>query len=167
MCARFLSLRFEYSVSTLAQEKEWEEYGKELGDVFKIFVAFSREPGQKKTYVQELIRREGDLIKKSLVEKKGYCYICGDAKHMVRLSTHPFLASACLRSYRLTRSKSCSRTSLVRQRAAVAHRARQSVRMLFSPVSFGIDHLHRQDDEGPQSLALRRAPSLARSMAGG
>lgn len=64
--------------------EEWQEYKKELGEVFQIHTAFSRVQGQPKVYVQQLISREREMIKQALVEKKGYAYICGDAKHMAR-----------------------------------------------------------------------------------
>jgi len=63
---------------------EWEQHQKELGGKFKIHVAFSRVKGQPKVYVQQLINEQRELIKQSLVEKKGYAYICGDAKHMAK-----------------------------------------------------------------------------------
>lgn len=64
--------------------EEWEDAAKELGDKFKIFTAFSRVQGKPKVYVQNMIREQKELIKYSLVEKTGYAYICGDAKHMAR-----------------------------------------------------------------------------------
>lgn len=64
--------------------EEWQEYKKELGDKFQIHTAFSRVQGKPKVYVQQLISNERENIKQALVEKKGYAYICGDAKHMAR-----------------------------------------------------------------------------------
>lgn len=52
-------------------KEEWEEYAKELDGKFRIHVALSRQPGQKKVYVQELVRDQGDHIGSALVEKKG------------------------------------------------------------------------------------------------
>ena len=65
-------------------DEEWEAYKKELDGKFTIYTAFSRVAGQPKTYVQQLISKERELIKDSLVTKKGYAYICGDAKSMAR-----------------------------------------------------------------------------------
>ena len=65
-------------------EDEWQEYAKELDGKFKIFVAFSRVKGQPKIYVQQLIAKERELVKDAIVNKKGYAYICGDAKHMAK-----------------------------------------------------------------------------------
>ncbi|GAA97161.1 uncharacterized protein L969DRAFT_84417 [Mixia osmundae IAM 14324] len=65
-------------------ESEWKEYAAELDGKFTIQTAFSREPGQPKQYVQQLIRAQKDHIKSLLVDKKGYVYICGDAKNMAR-----------------------------------------------------------------------------------
>lgn len=52
-------------------QHEWPEYEKELGDKFKMFTAFSREPGEPKTYVQQLLAQQENLVK-DLVAKKGY-----------------------------------------------------------------------------------------------
>lgn len=52
--------------------KEWEEYQQELGDVFKLFVAYSREPGQPKKYVQQMLKEQEALVSESMVDKKGY-----------------------------------------------------------------------------------------------
>lgn len=54
---------------------EWEEYAKELGGKFTMHAALSREPGQKKVYVQDLIAQEEPKIADALVAKKGYAYI--------------------------------------------------------------------------------------------
>ncbi|KAM0755074.1 Fe-S dehydrogenase [Meredithblackwellia eburnea MCA 4105] len=69
-------------------QSEWAEYEKELDGKFRMHVAFSREPGVPKTYVQQLIEKEGEHIGDALVAKKGYAYICGDAKHMAREVEH-------------------------------------------------------------------------------
>jgi NADPH-ferrihemoprotein reductase len=52
-----------------------------LDGKFRIHTAFSREPGQKKIYVQELIRQQSEFVSDAILNKKGYVYICGDAKH--------------------------------------------------------------------------------------
>ncbi|KAK4054683.1 hypothetical protein OIO90_003495 [Microbotryomycetes sp. JL221] len=69
-------------------KKEWQEFEKELDGKFKIHVALSREPNQPKVYVQQLIKEQGKHIGEALVTKKGYAYICGDAKHMARDVEH-------------------------------------------------------------------------------
>jgi NADPH-ferrihemoprotein reductase len=66
-------------------EKEWEDYAKELGGKFIIRTAFSRQPGVPKTYVQQLISEDREKIADSILTKKGYVYICGDARSMVRI----------------------------------------------------------------------------------
>ncbi|GAA5912294.1 NADPH--hemoprotein reductase [Sporobolomyces salmoneus] len=63
---------------------EWEEYAKELDGKFKMHVALSREENVPKTYVQQLLKEEGDRIGDALVNKKGYAYICGDAGSMAK-----------------------------------------------------------------------------------
>ena len=56
---------------------EWTEAAKELDGKFRIHTALSREPGQDKVYVQELIKKEGDHIGDALVTKKvGYFSRC-------------------------------------------------------------------------------------------
>jgi NADPH-ferrihemoprotein reductase len=47
-----------------------------------MYTAFSRVQGKPKVYVQQLISEQRELIKDALVNKKGYAYICGDAKNM-------------------------------------------------------------------------------------
>lgn len=54
---------------------EWQSMVDELDGKFRMHVALSRQPGQKKTYVQELVRGMGDEIGEALVGKKGYAYI--------------------------------------------------------------------------------------------
>lgn len=56
-------------------KSEWDEYAKELGGKFKMHVALSREENVPKTYVQQLLKEEGDRIGDALVSKKGYAYI--------------------------------------------------------------------------------------------
>ncbi|KAL5317223.1 hypothetical protein ACEPPN_014318 [Leptodophora sp. 'Broadleaf-Isolate-01'] len=63
---------------------EWDVYAAELDGKFKMHVAFSREPGEGRRYVQDLLVEEGGVVVDALVERKGYLYICGDAKHMAR-----------------------------------------------------------------------------------
>lgn len=50
---------------------EWEAYAQELDGKFRIHTALSREPGQKKVYVQHLIAEQADHIAGALVAKKG------------------------------------------------------------------------------------------------
>ncbi|XP_003698873.1 nitric oxide synthase, salivary gland [Apis florea] len=50
----------------------------ELGVLDKIFLALSREPGFKKTYVQDLIQAEASQIYDMLVYEGGHFYVCGD-----------------------------------------------------------------------------------------
>lgn len=52
--------------------------------MFRMFVAFSREEEGKKVYVQDLVRQQQEVVVESLVARKGYLYICGDAKYMAR-----------------------------------------------------------------------------------
>ena len=63
---------------------EWKEIERELEGVFRMFVAFSREEEGKKVYVQDLVRQQQEVVVESLVARKGYLYICGDAKYMAR-----------------------------------------------------------------------------------
>ncbi|CAL8084386.1 unnamed protein product [Orchesella dallaii] len=43
-----------------------------------IFLALSREPSVKKTYVQDLLRREGDAVARQIMQEGGHVYVCGD-----------------------------------------------------------------------------------------
>lgn len=67
-------------------KEEWSKYASVLGDRFKMLVAFSREgprkPDGSKIYVQDLIWEDREEVFDTLVTKKGYFYICGDAKNM-------------------------------------------------------------------------------------
>ncbi|KAL9072751.1 MAG: hypothetical protein Q9157_004978 [Trypethelium eluteriae] len=63
-------------------EKEWEEFGKQLGDNFSLITAFSRE-GPQKVYVQHRIREHAAEINE-LLQQKAYFYVCGDAANMAR-----------------------------------------------------------------------------------
>lgn len=40
-----------------------------------MHVALSREPGQKKVYVQQLVKEQAKEIGEALIDKKGYAYI--------------------------------------------------------------------------------------------
>ncbi|XP_066586894.1 nitric oxide synthase, salivary gland [Prorops nasuta] len=50
----------------------------ENGVLDKVFLALSREPGLKKTYVQDLIQAEAAQIYDMLVFQQGHFYVCGD-----------------------------------------------------------------------------------------
>lgn len=52
-------------------KQEWEDYAKELDGKFVMHTALSREPGQAKVYVQQLVAEQADHIGDSLVNKKG------------------------------------------------------------------------------------------------
>ena len=47
---------------------------------FKREVAFSREPGQPKQYVQNLVTRDAERVFDLWMRKGGYIYICGKTK---------------------------------------------------------------------------------------
>lgn len=65
---------------------EWPGYIDELKGKFAMRTAFSRsgprKPDGSKIYVQDLLWEDRALIKEMVWEKKGYVYICGDAKSM-------------------------------------------------------------------------------------
>ncbi|XP_012524269.1 nitric oxide synthase, salivary gland [Monomorium pharaonis] len=50
----------------------------EVGVLDKVFLALSREPGIKKTYVQDLIQAEASQIYPMVVYERGHFYVCGD-----------------------------------------------------------------------------------------
>ena len=64
---------------------EWPEYAEELHGKFTMRCAFSREvfrPDGGKIYVQDLLWEDRDHVADSILNGKGYVYICGDAKSM-------------------------------------------------------------------------------------
>ncbi|KAJ3771639.1 cytochrome P450 oxidoreductase [Lentinula raphanica] len=65
---------------------EWPSYTSELKGKFVMHTAFSREPPYKpdgsKIYVQDLIWEQRESVADSILNGKGYVYICGDAKNM-------------------------------------------------------------------------------------
>ncbi|EFP83061.1 NADPH-ferrihemoprotein reductase [Puccinia graminis f. sp. tritici CRL 75-36-700-3] len=67
-------------------KNEWPEYAEEFNGKFKMFTAISRRPelGGKKEYVQDLIKLQTERIYKMIIEQKGYIFICGDGKSMVK-----------------------------------------------------------------------------------
>lgn len=50
---------------------EWQMYAAELSGKFRIHTALSREPGQPKVYVQQLIAEQSAHIAEALIDKKG------------------------------------------------------------------------------------------------
>jgi NADPH-ferrihemoprotein reductase len=62
-------------------EEELEGY-RDSGVLGDLQVAFSRDQPEK-VYVQHLLRKSGAAVWE-LLEKQGYFYICGDARHMAR-----------------------------------------------------------------------------------
>ena len=69
-------------------KEELEQYARS-GAVDKLFVAFSREKGHK-DYVQHHIEKEPAFVSRVLregPESQGIFYICGDAKHMAKVSS--------------------------------------------------------------------------------
>ncbi|CCO34427.1 NADPH-ferrihemoprotein reductase [Rhizoctonia solani AG-1 IB] len=65
---------------------EWPEYQSELKGKFTMRNAFSRsgprKPDGSKVYVQDLLWEDRAAISEVINEKRGYVYICGDAKNM-------------------------------------------------------------------------------------
>lgn len=62
---------------------EWPEYAQKLGDKFEMDVAFSRENGAKKVYVQHKITEKSKEINQ-LLQEGAFIYVCGDASKMAR-----------------------------------------------------------------------------------
>ena len=69
--------------SDFLYKDEWPVYAKSLGDAFEMHVAYSRVPGEKKVYVQDLMKEHTDEIFQLLMDG-GFIYVCGDAKGMAR-----------------------------------------------------------------------------------
>ncbi|KAG0142232.1 hypothetical protein CROQUDRAFT_109973 [Cronartium quercuum f. sp. fusiforme G11] len=65
--------------------EEWDQYKEELDGKFKMFSAISRKPGaEKKRYVQDDIWDQRAMVGEMILQKKGYIYICGDARYMAK-----------------------------------------------------------------------------------
>lgn len=54
---------------------------KQEGALSQLYVALSREPGQPRTYVQDLLLRHAEQVL-PLLDRGAAIYICGDARHM-------------------------------------------------------------------------------------
>nr|QCX35688.1 Nitric Oxide Synthase 2b [Nautilus pompilius] len=54
------------------------ESAERTGALTNVHVAFSRQPGQQKTYVQDLILRDAKSVYRTLARQNGHIYICGD-----------------------------------------------------------------------------------------
>ncbi|KAJ3175373.1 NADPH-cytochrome P450 reductase, partial [Irineochytrium annulatum] len=63
------------------KNKSWEAEGDAKAFDLRFFNAFSR-AGEKKVYVQHLLKEQGEAVWALLNEKRGYFYVCGDAKNM-------------------------------------------------------------------------------------
>ncbi|XP_017880719.1 nitric oxide synthase, salivary gland [Ceratina calcarata] len=63
---------------TLDLYRQEKEEMMKSGVLDKVFLALSREPGLKKTYVQDLIQAEASKIYDMLVYEGGHFYVCGD-----------------------------------------------------------------------------------------
>ena len=50
---------------------------KDKGVVSELNVAFSREPGAEKIYVQDLLAKHTELIKDLMLNKQGHFFVCG------------------------------------------------------------------------------------------
>lgn len=65
---------------------EWSNYAEELKGKFVMRNAFSRsgprKPDGSKIYVQDLLWEDRAAVAEMVNEKRGYVYICGDAKNM-------------------------------------------------------------------------------------
>ncbi|CAF0772283.1 unnamed protein product [Brachionus calyciflorus] len=48
--------------------------------ISEFYPAYSREPNQKKTYVQDLMRNDGESIFDLIYNKQGHFYVCGDVR---------------------------------------------------------------------------------------
>lgn len=53
-------------------------------EVFSLHVAFSREAGQQKTYVQDLFQDHANEIRDLILKQNASVYVCGDAHRMAR-----------------------------------------------------------------------------------
>lgn len=64
---------------------EWESYKTAMtSDVFSMHVAFSREHGKPKRYVQHLLDEHTLELQELILHRRAYFYVCGDAQRMAR-----------------------------------------------------------------------------------
>ncbi|KAG4305544.1 hypothetical protein PORY_001100 [Pneumocystis oryctolagi] len=63
-------------------KNEWDNYKNIMGDLFEMYIAFSRETSRK-IYVQDLLEQNSSKIN-SILEENGILYICGNASRMAR-----------------------------------------------------------------------------------
>ncbi|KAK0464309.1 putative cytochrome P450 oxidoreductase [Desarmillaria tabescens] len=73
------------STEDFLYKEEWPQYQEELKGKFTLHCSFSREkyrPDGSKIYVQDLIWEDRQNISDSIINGKGYVYICGEAKNM-------------------------------------------------------------------------------------
>ncbi|CAD5111086.1 DgyrCDS434 [Dimorphilus gyrociliatus] len=59
----------------------------DLGVLNSLRVAFSREPNQPKTYVQDLLERDGKSLYELLTKHNAHFYVCGDVSMAANVST--------------------------------------------------------------------------------
>lgn len=62
---------------------EWPSYASAMDECFEMFTAFSRLPEQPKTYVQDLLKEQENLVIR-LLKEGAFIYVCGDAKGMAQ-----------------------------------------------------------------------------------
>lgn len=62
---------------------EWPEYAQKLNENFEMNVAFSRENGTEKVYVQNKLAEKSKEISQ-LLQDGAFIYVCGDASRMAR-----------------------------------------------------------------------------------
>lgn len=64
---------------------EWEHFATALTpEIFSMHVAFSREPGKPKTYVQHLFQDHAAELSRLILHENACVYVCGDAQRMAR-----------------------------------------------------------------------------------
>ncbi|KAL1140194.1 hypothetical protein AAG570_000126, partial [Ranatra chinensis] len=82
-----MSLFFGCRLNSLDLYQEEKEAMVREGVLCKVFLALSREPTIPKTYVQDLLRVEAQMVYKQLVVERGHFYVCGDctmAEHVFK-----------------------------------------------------------------------------------
>lgn len=66
---------------------EWSRYAQQLGELFEMHTAFSREQLGAKVYVQHKLKEVSHHLN-ALLEQGAYIYVCGDASKMARDVQH-------------------------------------------------------------------------------
>lgn len=80
--------------------EEWQDYEARFGDMFVIVPAFSREQGQRKCYVQDVLLEQKNIVLSLVLDHGAAFYICGSTAMAIEVRTRllEIIASANMQS---------------------------------------------------------------------